>query len=194
VGRIVVSEFVSVDGVMEDPGGSEKSSRGGWAFQFNRGDDGDKFKLDEVTSADALLLGRKTYEGFAEAWPGRTDEIGFADKMNRMPKYVVSSTLRDPSWNNTTVISGDVLAELRKLKSEDRGELLVNGSCQLVHTLIENNLVDELRLMVFPIVLGMGKRLFSDSPHSWPFRLLESMAVGAEGVLVVRYEPKPQSG
>lgn len=193
MGRIVVSEFVSVDGVMEDPGGSEKSSRGGWAFQFNRGDEGDKFKLDEVTSADALLLGRKTYEGFAEVWPGQTDESGFADKMNRMPKYVVSSTLRDPSWNNTRVISGDLLAELTKLKSENGGELLVNGSCQLVHLLIEHNLVDELRLMVFPIVLGMGKRLFSDSPHAWPFRLLESQAVGTEGVLVVRYEPRPQS-
>lgn len=190
----MVSEFISVDGVMEDPGGSENSSRGGWVFQFNRGDDGDKFKLDEVTSADALLLGRKTYEGFAEAWPNRTDDVGFAEKMNRMPKYVVSSTLQHASWSNTTVIRGDVLDELRKLKSQDAGELLVNGSCQLVHMLFENNLVDELRLMVFPIVLGLGKRLFSDSPHAWPFRLLESKAVGGDGVLVVRYEPKPQGG
>ncbi len=189
--KLVVSEFVSVDGVMEDPGGSEGSARGGWAFQFNRGDDGDKFKLEEVVSADALLLGRKTYEGFAAAWPSRTDDVGFAEKLNGMRKYVVSSTLKNPQWNNTTVVGGDVVAEMSKLKMQRGGDLLVNGSCQLVHLLVENNLVDELRLMVFPIVLGMGKRLFSDSPHAWPFRLLDSKAVGADGVLVVRYEPKP---
>ncbi len=163
----MVSEFVSVDGVMEDPGGSENTARGGWVFQFNRGDDGDKFKLDELTSADALLLGRKTYEGFAAVWPSRTDDAGFAEKMNSMPK---------------------------RLKKEDRGDLLVNGSCQLVHALVQNNLVDELRLMVFPIVLGMGKRLFSDSPHAWPFRLIEAIAVGPDGVLIVRYEPKSARG
>jgi dihydrofolate reductase len=179
---------------MEDPGGSELSKRGGWVFQFNRGEDGDKFKLDEVTSAEALLLGRKTYEGFAEAWPSRTDENGFAAKMNSMPKYVVSRTLMEPQWNNTTVLAGDAVAEVRQLKSQDGGELLVNGSCQLVHTLVEHNLVDELRLMVFPIVLGMGKRLFGDSPHSWPFRLIETTAVGPDGVLVVRYEPNQQDG
>ena len=159
-------------------------------FQFNRGDEGDRFKLDEVTSADALLLGRKTYEGFAEAWPSRTDDMGFATKMNSMPKYVVSSTLENPTWNNTTVLKGDVVESVSKLKEHEKGELLVNGSCQLVHPIIEAGLVDELRLMVFPIVLGMGKRLFGDSPHSWPFRLIESRAVGQEGVLVVRYEPK----
>jgi dihydrofolate reductase len=190
VGKIVVSEFISVDGVMEDPGGSEHTKHGGWAFQFNRGDEGDKFKLDEVTSADALLLGRKTYEGFAEAWPSRTDEMGFAAKMNSMPKYVVSSTLVNPSWANTTVLTGDAVESVTRLKMQEDGEILVNGSCQLVHALIEGGLVDELRLMVFPIVLGMGKRLFSDSPHSWPFRLIESRAVGHDGVLVVRYEPK----
>jgi dihydrofolate reductase len=194
VRRIVVSEFISVDGVMEDPGGSEKSERGGWASQFNRGDDGDKFKLDELMSAEALLLGRKTYQGFAEAWPSRQEDVGFAAKMNSMPKYVVSKTLRNPTWANTTVLGGDVLEGLNRLKQSDGGELLVNGSCQLVRTLIENDLVDELRLMVFPIVLGMGKRLFSDSPHAWPFRLLESTAVGKEGVLVVRYEPKDVRG
>ncbi|HEY3084731.1 MAG TPA: dihydrofolate reductase family protein [Candidatus Dormibacteraeota bacterium] len=188
--RIVVSEFISVDGVMEDPGGSEKFERGGWASQFSRGDEGDKFKLNELTSAEALLLGRKTYQGFADAWPSRTDDVGFADKMNRMPKYVVSTTLRNPTWDNTTVVGGDVLEELNRLKQSDGGELLVIGSCQLVHTLIENDLVDEMRLMVYPIVLGMGKRLFSDSPHAWPFRLLESTAVGKEGVLIVRYEPR----
>ena len=192
--KLVVSEFISVDGVMEDPGGSEGSARGGWVLQFNRGDDGDKFKLDEVMAADALLLGRKTYEGFAAAWPARTDEVGFAEKMNRMRKYVVSNTLKNPEWNNTTVVGGDIVGEIARLKEQRGGDLLVNGSCQLVHLLVENNLVDELRLMVFPIVLGMGKRLFSDSPHAWPFRLLESTAVGSDGVLVVRYEPKPQSG
>src|SRR2546423_1675155 len=148
VRRIVVSEFISVDGVMEDPGGSENTARGGWVFQFNRGDDGDKFKLDELTSADALLLGRKTYEGFAEAWPSRTDDAGFAEKMNSMPKYVVSRTLRDPSWNNTTVIGGDVLTELGRLKEEDGGDLLVNGSCPAGHALVGDKLIDELRLIV----------------------------------------------
>src|SRR5205814_3783819 len=178
VGRIVVSEFISVDGVMEDPGGSEHTKLGGWVFQFNRGEDGDRFKLDEVKSAEGLLLGRKTYEGFAAAWPSRTDDQGFATKMNSMPKYVVSSKLTNPTWNNTTVLKGDAVESVSKLKKEDDGELLVNGSCQLVHALIEGGLVDELRLMVFPIVLGMGKRLFGDSPHSWPFRLIESRAVG----------------
>jgi len=190
VGRIVVSEFISVDGVMEDPGGSEHTKHGGWVFQFNRGEDGDRFKFDEVVSAQGLLLGRKTYEGFAEAWPNRTDDQGFATKMNSMPKYVVSSKLTNPTWNNTTVLNGDAVESVSKLKKQEGGELLVNGSCQLVHALIEAGLVDELRLMVFPIVLGMGKRLFSDSPHAWPFRLIELKAVGQDGVLVVRYEPK----
>jgi dihydrofolate reductase len=194
MGKLVVSEFVTVDGVMEDPGGSEKTAGGGWAFRFGRGPEGDQFKLDEVTSAEALLLGRKTYEGFAAAWPSRTDELGFADKMNSMRKYVVSSTLRDPEWKNTSVLSGDVVEDVTRLKKEVPGEVLVNGSCQLVHLLIENNLVDELRLMVFPVVLGTGRRLFGDSPHSWPFRLLESKAVGPDGVLIVRYEPVRQAG
>ena len=185
-----MSEFISVDGVMEDPGGSENTKHGGWAFRFNRGDEGDRFKLEEVTSASALLLGRKTYDGFAAAWPDRTDDQGFAEKMNSMPKYVISSTLTNPTWNNTTVLRGNAVEQASALKGQMDGDLLVNGSCQLVHALIEGGLIDELRLMVFPIVLGMGKRLFSDSPHSWPFRLLESRAVGHDGVLVVRYEPK----
>ena len=189
--KLVVSEFVSVDGVMEDPGGSEGWARGGWVFQFNRGDEGDRFKHEELMSADALLLGRKTYEGFAAAWPSRQDEAGFADKMNRMRKYVVSNTLKNPEWNNTTVIKGDIVDQVSKLKQQRGGDILVNGSCKLVHLLIENDLVDEMRLMVFPVVLGLGLRLFSDSPHAWPFRLLDSRSVGDEGVLVVRYEPKP---
>jgi dihydrofolate reductase len=189
VGKVVVSEFISVDGVMEDPGGSERSARGGWAFQFQRGAEGDKFKLDELTSADALLLGRRTYEGFAAAWPGRTDDIGFAAKLNSMPKYVVSSTLRDPEWNNTTVLNGDVVGKLADLKQE-HGSILVNGSCQLVRTLVEEDLVDEMRLMVFPIVLGTGMHLFGDTAKAWPFRLLDVKAVGSDGVLIATYEPK----
>ena len=129
--RLVVSQFISIDGVVEDPGGSEEFERGGWAFRFERGAEGDKFKLDEVMGADALLLGRTTYEGFAAAWPSRT---GFADKFNGMPKYVVSSTLSDPGWSNSQVISGDVAAEVATLKERHDGDLLVNGSVQLVGT------------------------------------------------------------
>src|SRR3954451_14998114 len=141
--KIVVSQFVSVDGVVEDPGGSEDWDRGGWAFEYDRGPDGDKFKLDEVMNSDGLLLGRVTYEGFAEAWPSREGE--FADKFNNMPKYVVSTTLEDPEWNNSTVIAGDVAGEVEKLKGEVDGEILVNGSARLVATLVENDLVDEYR-------------------------------------------------
>lgn len=191
MGRLVVSEFVTVDGVMEDPGGSEGTTQGGWAFRIARGSAGDEFKLKEVKSAEVLLLGRRTYEGFAAAWPGRTDEAGFAEKMNQMPKYVVSQTLDNPEWSNTQVISGEVVDEVKKLKRDVKGEILVNGSCTLVHTLIDSGLVDEVRLMVYPIVLGSGRRLFADSPHAWPFKLVESRPVG-DGVLIVRYEPITQ--
>src|SRR5689334_12834598 len=156
MGKIVVSQFVSVDGVIEDPGGSENWDRGGWAFKYERGPEGDQFKLDEVMGAEALLLGRTTYEGFAEAWPSREGE--FADKFNDMPKYVVSSTLSDPSWNNSLVIR-DVASEVPGLRDQYDGDILVNGSAQLVTELVEHDLVDELRLMVFPLVLGDGKRL-----------------------------------
>lgn len=184
----MVSEFVTVDGIMEDPGGSEGTLQGGWAFRFERGGEGDEFKLNEIKSAEVLLLGRRTYEGFAAAWPGRRDEQGFAAKMNSMPKYVVSQILEDPQWENTRIIRGDVVDAVSKLKEEINGEILVNGSCTLVHTLVESRLVDEIRLMVYPIVLGTGRRLFGDSPHSWPFKLVESRPVGG-GVLIVRYEP-----
>ena len=150
--HIVVTEFVTLDGVMEDPGGAEGTPFGGWAFKFERGDAGNRFKLDELLGADAQLLGRKTYEGFAAAWPSRTDEAGFAEKMNSMPKYVVSSTLRDPEWNNTTVISLDDVERLE-------GTILVAGSNQLVQGLFERGLVDELRLVLYPTVIGRGKRL-----------------------------------
>jgi len=189
MGKLVVSEFITLDGVIDDPGGAEEFDRGGWAFQFERGAEGDKFKLDETLGAEALLLGRVTYEGFAAAWPSRTDEVGFADKMNTMPKYVVSSTLQDLTWDNSTRIDGDVAEEVAKLKEQVAGEILVAGSATLVRTLIENDLVDELRLMVFPTVLGGGKRLFGDSASAKAFRLIESRAVGDAGVVILRYEP-----
>jgi dihydrofolate reductase len=186
MGRIVVTEFVSLDGVMEDPGGSENFKYGGWSFEFARGDEGDKFKLDETLETEALLLGRITYEGFAAAWPSREGE--FADKFNNMPKYVVSSTLNDPEWNNSTVIKGDVPEQVAKLKDEAGGNLVVHGSAQLVQTLLEHDLVDELRLMVFPVVLGSGKRIFGETPDKKPLRLTDSKTVG-DGVEILTYEP-----
>jgi dihydrofolate reductase len=172
VGRIVVTEFVSLDGVMEDPGGAESFKYGGWTFQINRGDEGEKFKLDEVFSSEALLLGRVTYEGFAAAWPSREGE--FADKFNTMPKYVVSSTLEEPEWNNSTVLKGDVAEGVAKLKQEQQGDIVVHGSARLVQALVEHDLVDEVRLMVFPVVLGAGKRLFGETSDKKPLRLVDS--------------------
>jgi dihydrofolate reductase len=185
MGKVVVSQFVTVDGVIEDPGGSENFEHGGWAFQFDRGEEGDKFKLDEVMASEALLLGRVTYEGFAEAWPSRSGE--FADKFNNMPKYVVSTTLEDPEWNNSTVIKSDVVGEVSKLKQEPGGDILVNGSATLMRELLENDLVDEYRLMVFPVVLGSGKRLFPDAIDATPLRLVDAKATA--DVLILTYEP-----
>jgi dihydrofolate reductase len=184
--KLVVSEFVTLDGVMEDPGGSEGFDRGGWAFQFERGPEGDKFKLDEALAADALLLGRKTYEGFAEAWPSRTDEVGFAEKMNTMPKYVVSTTLDEAGWNNSTVIKGDVAKEVARLKQEPGGNILVYGSGELVRTLMEHDLVDELVLMVFPVVLGSGKRLFQDGVDRTALKLVETKPAGSVVILTLQ--------
>jgi len=189
MGKLVVTEFITLDGVIEDPGGSENFDRGGWAFKFGRGEDGDKFKLDETLEAEAQLLGRVTYEGFAAAWPERTDEVGFADKMNTMPKYVVSSTLRDLSWENSTLIDGDVAEEAARLKEQVAGDILVHGSATLVRALVADDLVDELRLMVFPTVLGAGKRLFGDTSSAKAFQLVESRPVGGDGVVILRYEP-----
>ena len=180
--RIVVSEFVTLDGVMEDPGGAEDFDRGGWAFQFERGPDGDKFKLDEVIEADALLLGRRTYEGFAKAWPTMTDEVGFAEKMNSMPKYVVSSTLESADWNNSTVINGDVAEEVAKLG----GNILVAGSAQLVHTLMDHDLVDEYRLMIYPVLLGSGKRLFKDGVGTTALQIVETNQTGQVATVVLQ--------
>src|SRR5437879_4554142 len=152
MGKIVVTEFSSLDGVVEDPGGAENFKYGGWSFEISRGDEGDEFKLDEGFASEALLLGRVTYEGFAAAWPSMEGE--FADKFNNMPKYVVSSTLKEPEWNNSTVLKGDVAEEVAKLREEVDGEISVAGSAQLVQTLIEHDLADELRLMVYPVALG----------------------------------------
>jgi dihydrofolate reductase len=186
MGRIVVTEFVSLDGVMEAPGGGEDYRHGGWTFAIDRGPEGDEFKLEEAMAAEALLLGRRTYEGFAAAWP--TMEGEFADKFNGMPKYVVSATLSDPQWNNTTVLGGDVATAVAKLKADADGEIVVNGSAQLVQALIEHELVDELRLMVFPVVLGSGKRLFGEASDKRPMRLASSKFVG-DGIAVLTYEP-----
>jgi dihydrofolate reductase len=186
VGRIVVTEFVSLDGVMEAPGGGEDFRHAGWSFEINRGDEGDKFKLDETLSSQALLLGRVTYEGFAKAWPSR--EGDFADKFNTMPKYVVSSTLENPEWNNSSVLRGDVVQEVENLKREQEGDIIVHGSARLVQTLVENDLVDELRLMVFPVVLGSGKRLFSETSDKKTLRLVDSKIVG-DGVAILTYQP-----
>ncbi|MEO9175606.1 MAG: dihydrofolate reductase family protein [Gaiellales bacterium] len=160
MGKIVVSQFVTLDGVMEDPGGAEGFAQGGWAFQYDRGPEGDTFKLDELMASDALLLGRTTFEGFAAAWPSRTG--AFADKFNGMRKYVVSETIGEPGWNNTVVLRGAVAAEIARLRAEPGGDILVNGSAQLSSFLLAHRLVDELRLMVYPVVLGAGKRLFAD--------------------------------
>ncbi len=193
MGRIVVTEFMSLDGVVEAPGGGEEFKYGGWSFEFERGEEGNKFKLDETMSADALLLGRVTYEGFAKAWPSRTDEFGFADKFNSMPKYVVSSTLEDPEWNNSTVLEGDAAAEVTNLKQGLDGDIYVHGSPQLVQTLVEHDLVDEYRLMVFPVVLGAGKRLFGETTGKKPLRLVDSKIVG-DGVAILVDRPADEDG
>ena len=186
MGKLVVTEFVSVDGIFEDPGGAEGYEHGGWTFEYERGDDGNKFKLDEVMDAEIQLLGRVTYEAFAEAWPSREGE--FADKLNNDPKYVVSTTLKDPEWQNTTVISGDVAEEIGKLKEQTDGVILVAGSGTLVRTLLEGNLLDELRLMVFPTILGRGKRLFPDGIDRLKLKLVEAKTVGSDGVQVQIYQ------
>ena len=189
MGRIVVTEFISLDGVIEAPGGGEKFKYGGWTFKISRGEEGDKFKLDETRSSRALLLGRVTYEGFAAAWPSREGE--FADKFNAMPKYVVSSTLTNPTWNNSTVLKGYVADQVKKLKQTQDGDIVVHGSARLVQTLLDHDLVDELRLMVFPVMLGSGKRLFGETSQLKGLRLVDSKVVG-DGVMILRYEPAPE--
>jgi dihydrofolate reductase len=184
--RIVVTEFVTLDGVFEDPGGSEDLDRGGWAFQFERGEEGDKFKLDETMGSEAMLLGRRTFQEFAKHWPERDGE--FADKFNDSTKYVVSSTLTDPEsvWANSKVVSLDEVAELR---SREGGDIVVHGSGTLARALLERGVVDELRLMVFPVVLGAGKRLLQETPAAQRLRLIESRPVGPDGVVILTYGP-----
>jgi len=186
MGRIVVSEFVSLDGVMEDPGGSEGTPAGGWAFKFERGADGDAYKLEELRDAEAMLLGRVTYEGFAKAWPSIEDEQGFAEKMNGMPKYVVSSTLERADWQNSTILPGDPVAEVAALKARLAGDILVAGSTSLVHTLHDAGLVDEYRLMIYPTVLGSGKRLFRDGASAAGYEAVDVRPAGAVALMTLR--------
>jgi len=171
---------------MEDPGGAEGFKHGGWSFAFSRGDEGDKFKLEETLGSEALLLGRTTFDGFADAWPERDDE--FAEKFNSMPKYVVGSKANPARWTNTTVLEGDPIPAARRLREEYAGDIVVHGSAQLAQTLLEHDLVDELHLMVFPVVLGSGKRLFGDTSDKKTLRLVDSRVVG-DGVAILIYEP-----
>lgn len=187
--RLIVSEFVSVDGVMEAPGGEKGYAHSGWVFPF-MGPDQMQYKLEEVRSAEALLLGRVTYEGFAQAWPGRDDGAGFAAKMNRMPKYVVSRRESVLTWENSRLLTGDAADAVKALKEELGGPILVAGSRLLVHTLYRAGLVDEWRLMVFPVVLGSGRRLFpDDAPAPGRLRLADSAAFD-NGVAVHTYVPE----
>jgi dihydrofolate reductase len=192
MGRIVVTEFISLDGVMQAPGG-EKFKYEGWTFEFDRGEDGDDFKYQEAVEADAHLLGRVTYESFAGAWPERQELPGkwgeFAKKLTKDPKYVVSATLKDPGWENVTVLdSGDATAQVRKLKDEIDGTILVAGSRRLVQELLDSDLVDQINLMVFPVALGTGDRMFGEMNEKKRFKLMESKPVGPDGVLVHKFE------
>jgi dihydrofolate reductase len=188
MGKLVVSEFITLDGIVEDPGGSEGTAHGGWSFR-SPAPDGQQFKLEELRDSDVLLLGRVTYEGFAAAWPAMEESTGeFGRKMNAMPKVVVSATLTDPTWKNTTVISGGLAEEVAGLKRRYDGDILVAGSATLVRSLAEHNLVDEYRLMVHPVVLGDGKRLFPDGFPVTGLQLAESRAVGPD-VLLLTYRP-----
>jgi dihydrofolate reductase len=190
MGNLVVSEFISIDGVIEDPGGAEGFEHGGWTFKFDQGEAGQRFKLDEVMAAESLLLGRVTYEGFAAAWPTMEGTGAFGEQMNGMPKYVVSTTLTDPDWNNSHVISGNLVEEVQRLRDAPGGDVLVGGSAQLVQALAENGLVDEYRLMVFPIVLGTGKRLFAEASAPSILELVESRPVGDDGIVILTYRRK----
>jgi dihydrofolate reductase len=185
MGKIVISENVSLDGIIEDPTGLEGLRVGGWFWETDRGEDGERFTLDKTLGAEALLLGRRSYEFFAATWPSRGGEL--ADKMNSLPKYVVSSTLEHPEWNNATALNGDVVDEVSKLKDELGGEIVVLGSPQLARTLIEHDLADELRLMIYPVVLGAGARLFGETSDKKSMRLVDTQTVG-DGIAILTYE------
>jgi dihydrofolate reductase len=184
MGKLVITEYISVDGVVEAPSGNEAFERIGWADGFSRGPEGDQFKVDETMASDAQLLGRVTYEGFAESWP--TFEGEFADYFNAMPKYVVSSTLKNPEWNNTTVLDGDVVDEVGMLKQQYERDIVVHGSAQLAQTLIEHDLVDQINLLVYPVIVGAGKRLFSDTSATKRLQLAEAKTFG-DGVQLLVY-------
>ena len=186
MGKIVKSNFVSLDGVVQDPAGNEGFRLGGWVGPLKDRQDLSKLALDEALGAEALLLGRRSYEFLAALWPSRSGEL--ADRLNSLPKYVVSSTLEDPDWNNSTVLKGDVVNEVSKLKQELNGEIVVPASFQLMHTLIEHDLVDELRLMIIPVVLGAGERLFGETSDMKPMRLIDSQTID-NGVAFLTYEP-----
>jgi dihydrofolate reductase len=185
--KVVVSEFITVDGVIDSPGGEPEFERSGWAFQFERGPDGEKFKFDELMAAGALLLGRITYEAFAKAWPTMEGTRAFGEKMNSIPKYVASTTLKQAGWNNSTIIGADLAEEVAKLKGQIDGDILINGSGNLVRSLMEHDLIDEYRLQVFPIVVGAGKRLFGDSSKSSDLRLVDTATAG--DTLILTYHP-----
>lgn len=186
MGRIVVTEYISVDGVVEAPSGTESFERVGWTDDFSRGPEGDTFKVDETMASDALLLGRVTYDEFAPVWPQIPGD--FAAKFNGMPKYVVSSTLERPEWNNTTVLRGDLVDEVEQLKERYEHDIVVHGSPQLAQALIEHGLVDELRLLVYPVVVGAGKRLFGDTSAKQNLELVASRTFG-DGVHLLVYRP-----
>jgi dihydrofolate reductase len=185
MGKIIISDNVSLDGVIQDPAGDEGFSRGGWVGRIAALPELAKVALDEAQGAEALLLGRRSYEWLAARWPARTGEL--ADRLNSLPKYVVSSTLEDPDWNNSTVLKGDVVNEVSRLKQELNGEINVPASFQLVRTLVEHHLVDELRLKIFPVVLGAGERLFGETSDKKPMRLVAAETLG-DGVAFLTYE------
>jgi dihydrofolate reductase len=185
MGTIIISENVSLDGVIQDPAGDEGFRLGGWVGLIKNSPQLNKLALDEALGAEALLLGRRSYEWFAARWPSRTGEL--ADRLNNLPKYIVSSTLEDPAWNNSTVLKGDPVAKVSKLKQELNGEILVPASFQLLRTLIEHDLVDELRLKIFPVVLGAGERLFGETSDKKPMHLVDAQTLG-DGVAILTYE------
>jgi dihydrofolate reductase len=185
MGKIVVSENVSLDGVIQDPAGDEGFTRGGWVGLIKDRKEANKLALEEALSTEVLLLGRRSYEWFAARWPSRTGEL--ADMINRLPKYVVSSGLENPEWKNSTVLKADVLKEVSILKQERHGRIVVWASFQLVHTLMEHDLVDELRLKVYPVVLGAGKRLFGEISGKKAMRLVHTHTVDGD-VAVLTYE------
>ena len=185
--KVIVSEYVTLDGVMEDPGGGEGTKHGGWSFQF-WSEEAAKFKFDELFASDVLLLGRVTYQGFARAWPAMIDEQGFADRMNSLPKFVVSTTLEKLEWNNSKLIKGNIAEEVSKLKQQPGRDIAISGSGELVHTLLQHDLIDELNLLVYPVVLSSGKRLFKDETDMKVLKLVDTKTFSS-GIVVLSYQP-----